>query len=71
MHKDICTRFGKRLRALRLKHEWSQEELAYRVGMAASYLSEVETGKKEPCLRKIDELAQGLRVSLAQMMRGL
>jgi transcriptional regulator with XRE-family HTH domain len=63
MSNDICEQFGKRLRQLRTKQGWSQEELAYRVGMDVSYLSEVENGKKEPCLRKIKELAQGLGVS--------
>jgi len=71
MSNDICADFGKRIRQLRRKHCWSQEELAYRVGMDVSYLSEVEGGKKEPCLRKIKELAQGLGISLSQLMRGL
>jgi transcriptional regulator with XRE-family HTH domain len=36
-----------------------------------SYLSEVENGHKEPCLRKIKELAQGLDVSRSRLMQGL
>jgi transcriptional regulator with XRE-family HTH domain len=58
-------------RQLRVKRGWSQEELAYRVGMDVSFLSELENGKKEPCLRKIKELAQGLGVSVARLMEGL
>jgi transcriptional regulator with XRE-family HTH domain len=71
MSNDICGQFGKRLRQLRVKRGWSQEELAYRVGMDVSFLSELENGKKEPCLRKIKELAQGLGVSVARLMEGL
>lgn len=71
MSNDICEQFGKRLRQLRTKQGWSQEELAYRVGMDVSYLSEVENGRKEPCLRKIQELAQGLGVTLSKLMQGL
>jgi len=71
MSNDICTDFGRRLRQLRLKRKLSQEELAYRVGMDVSYLSEVENGRKEPCLRKIKELAQGLDITMSSMMRGL
>jgi len=71
MSNDICTDFGRRLRQLRLKRKLSQEELAYRVGMDVSYLSEVENGRKEPCLRKIKELAQGLDITVSSMMRGL
>ena len=71
MSNDICTDFGRRLRQLRLKRKLSQEDLAYRVGMDVSYLSEVENGRKEPCLRKIKELAQGLDITVSSMMRGL
>ena len=46
-------------------------KLARRVGMDVSYLSELENGKKEPCLRKMKELAQGLGVPLSRMVRGL
>jgi transcriptional regulator with XRE-family HTH domain len=68
---DICEQFGKRLRQLRKDRGWSQEELAYRVGIDISFLSELENGKKEPCLRKIKELAQGLGIPLSRMVRGL
>jgi len=71
MSNDICEQFGKRLRQLRTKKGWSQEELAYRVGMDVSYLSELENGKKEPCLRKMKEIAQGLGVTMARLMLGL
>ena len=71
MSNNIYGQFGKRLRQLRLKRGLSQEELAYRVGMDVSYLSELENGKKEPCSRKIKGLAQGLGVSVARLMQGL
>ncbi len=71
MSNDVCQDFGKRLRQLRTKQGWSQEELAYRVGMDVSYLSEIENGKKEPCLRKIKELAQGLGITVSRLMQGL
>ncbi len=71
MSSDICELFGKRLRQLRKERGWSQEELAHRVGIDISFLSELENGKKEPCLRKMKELAQGLGVPLSRMVKGL
>ncbi len=71
MAKDICEQFGDRLRQVRRKRKITQEELAHRVGMDVSYLSEVENGRKEPCLRKMKEIAQGLGVTLAELTRGL
>jgi len=39
--------------------------------MDVSYLSEIENGKKEPCLRKIKEIAQGLGVNISRLVQGL
>jgi transcriptional regulator with XRE-family HTH domain len=71
MSTDICEQFGRRLRKLRKERGWSQEELAHRVGIDISFLSELENGKKEPCLRKMKELAQGLGVPLSRMVKEL
>jgi transcriptional regulator with XRE-family HTH domain len=68
---DICEQFGANLRRIRRKHGFTQEELAYRVGMDVSYLSELENGRKEPCLRKMKEISQGLGIALAELLRGL
>jgi transcriptional regulator with XRE-family HTH domain len=68
---DICEQFGTNLRRIRHERGFTQEELAYRVGMDVSYLSELENGRKEPCLRKMKEISQGLGVTLAELLRGL
>lgn len=71
MPQDICEQFGTNLRRIRRKHKLTQEELAHRVGMDVSYLSELENGLKEPCLRKMNEIAQGLGVRITDLFRGL
>jgi transcriptional regulator with XRE-family HTH domain len=71
MANDICEQFGANLRRIRHKHKITQEELAHRVGMDVSYLSELENGRKEPCLRKMKEISQGLGITLAELLRGL
>ncbi len=68
MAHDIVEDFGKRIKKLRLQRKWSQEELAFRSGLDDGYLSDVECGKKEPCLRKIKDLSKALKVSLSKMM---
>jgi len=67
----ICEQCGDRLRQIRRKRQITQEELAHRVGMDVSYLSELENGRKEPCLRKIKEITQGLGITLTELLRGL
>ncbi len=74
---DICTQLGQRLKEIREKKKlrdkegYSQEAVAFRAGMAARYLSDVELGKKELCVRTMNRLAKALDVSLAYLMRGL
>src|SRR5437867_4308107 len=42
-------RFGEKLRALRLCHGWTLQQLATALGYAAiSYMHEIESGKKKP-----------------------
>jgi hypothetical protein len=49
---DICEQFGANLRRIRRKPGFTQEELAHRVGMDVSYLSELENGRKRALLAK-------------------
>ena len=62
--------FRETTRQLRTKRGLSQEDLAYSVATDISYLTELENGKKEPCLRKMKEIAQGLGGTLSRMMQG-
>ena len=41
------------------------------LGVDRSYLSEIETGKKDPSLRVLKTIADGFHLTLAQMLRGL
>jgi transcriptional regulator with XRE-family HTH domain len=67
MSRDIQTRFGKKIRQLRMRQGLTQMDLAERVGMAAAFLSRVEAGRMEPCLGTIQALAQGLKVPLRRI----
>ena len=69
MSSAIWRKFGARLRTLRRKRKWSQEELAYRIGMDVSYLSELENGKKEPCRTRIHRIAKGFGLCISELLR--
>jgi len=60
----IRRRFGARLRELREEKNMLQGELAYRVGIRESFVSDIENAKKEPCLEVIYMRPDGLGVSL-------
>ena len=69
--EDVCLRFGKRVRRLRKERGWTQTYLAVHTGLGRPFISNLETGKKEPCLRSIEILAMAFDLSLAKLMRGL
>ena len=68
---DICVRFGKRLRTLRKRREWTQVYMAEHVGMDRSFISDLENGKKEICIRNLELLARAFEMSVSQLMSRL
>ena len=70
MSTDIRVRLGNRVRTLRLERHWTQVEMAEMLGVDRSYLSEIETGKKDPSLRVLKTIADGFRLSLSQLLQG-
>ncbi len=50
------TDFAKAFRVIRAAHGLQQAELAQRIGISASQLSLIETGKRQPSLKVISNL---------------
>jgi transcriptional regulator with XRE-family HTH domain len=71
MPRDICILLGKRIRELRKRRGWRQIDLAEHAGVNENYISDLETGKKEICVRMLQKIAVGLDVSIAKLMDGL
>jgi transcriptional regulator with XRE-family HTH domain len=69
--KDIKSKLGKRIRAFRLDKGWSQVEMADLLAMNRGYLSEIETGKKDPSLTMLKAIADGLSIPMAELVKGL
>jgi transcriptional regulator with XRE-family HTH domain len=71
MARDICERFGERLRELRKDRGWRQLDLAEQAGISENYVSELELGQKEVCLRTIEVLSRALGVGIDEIMKDL
>ena len=71
MSTDICVRLGKRLRRLRKNKEWTQVYMAEYVGMDRSFISDLENGKKEICIRNLELLATTFGISISKLLSGL
>ncbi len=65
---DPLQLFGIRLAKIRKDNGWSQEQLALESGVARSYLSGVERGKRNIALLNICRLAATLEVPLPELM---
>jgi transcriptional regulator with XRE-family HTH domain len=61
--------FGAVVRELREARGWTQEQLAERANMNASYLGFVERGDNVPTLTIIIQIADGLEVEAAELLR--
>ena len=64
---NINEKLGKRIRSIRRAKGMSQEELAYQSKTDYSYLNEIEAGKRNPSVKRIDAIAKALKVSIKDL----
>lgn len=71
MRKDSKVQFGERVRHLRKKRGWSQEELADACGLHRTYIGAVERGERNISLLNIVAFAHALGVKPANLLEGI
>jgi DNA-binding XRE family transcriptional regulator len=64
------TEFGSRLRARRRELDITQEELSERIGRSQPCLSQWESGRREPSLSDLANLAKCLEISTDYLVLG-
>jgi transcriptional regulator with XRE-family HTH domain len=60
---------GLRVRVLREKRDWSQEDLAHESGLARSFTGAIERGEKDLRLSTLTKLANAFKISVAQLFK--
>jgi transcriptional regulator with XRE-family HTH domain len=68
---NILLRFGERVRDLRTRQGWSQEDFAAECGLDRTYVGGIERGERNLGLRNVELIARTLGISLSQLMKGL
>ena len=68
--KELVAKIGNRIRSLRQNRGMSLNVLAKKTGFAKSYLSEIETLKKEPPIRVISKIAFALEIDILFLLTG-
>jgi transcriptional regulator with XRE-family HTH domain len=64
---DIRTRFGARVRQLRMERGWSQEAFADLAKLHRTYIGSIERGEQNISLANIERVAATLGISLAEL----
>jgi transcriptional regulator with XRE-family HTH domain len=65
----IEKKFGKRVRELRDKTGYSQEDLADLAGIHRTYLGGIERGERNPSLKNIQRIAKALKVPIDELFK--
>lgn len=64
----IQQNIGEKIRILRFQKGLSQEQLALHVGINTSYLGQVERGEKNPTIKTLEKIANGLDCTLENLI---
>ena len=62
---------GMRIKYLRQKRKWSQEDLALNSNINRNYISDLENGRRNPSLEILERIAVGLGISLEELFKGI
>jgi transcriptional regulator with XRE-family HTH domain len=54
-----------------MKHGWTQVDMGEKLGIDRSYISDMERGKKNVCLPTLETIADGLGITVSQVVKGL
>jgi transcriptional regulator with XRE-family HTH domain len=69
MSGEPITAFGVVIKQLRKAHGYSQETLASEASIDRTFLSQMETGRKQPSLLTIFRLAGALKLDVSELLR--
>ena len=69
--RSIVDCFPAVLRKVRIEKGLSQEELADLADLDRTYISQIERGLKSPSLRSLEQIINGLGVSLSELLKRL
>jgi transcriptional regulator with XRE-family HTH domain len=68
MATDICILLGERIRELRKTRQWRQIDLAAHSGLNVIYISDLENGRKEICLRTLQAVATAFDMKITDLL---
>ena len=67
---DIRRQVGQNVKRIRKERDWSQEELAFKSGLHRTYISGIERGARNPTILILARLAETMRVTIDELVKG-
>ena len=68
MSSDVLEKFAKKLNSIRETRGLSQEELAFLCGIDRTYIGRIERLERNPSLVVLQKIADGLGISLIELL---
>jgi len=62
---------GMRIKYLRQKRRWSQEDLALNSSINRNYISDLENGRRNPSLEILERITVALDITLEELFKGI
>lgn len=66
---EISKKFGENLKKIRLEKKMSQGDICRTLGVDRGYISNLETGKRNPTLLTIKRIADALGVPVDRLLK--
>lgn len=68
-HMSVQHRLSQNIQRIRRERGLSQEELAHRAEVHQTYLSGVETGRRNPSVKVVERIANALGVDITELFK--
>lgn len=68
MSQDIKLKLGQRIKEIRIKQGYSQEELASLSKLHRTYISDIERGERNVSVENIEKIAKALKIEPNELL---
>ena len=69
MNEDIKSKLGQKIKELRIKAGYSQEELASLSKLHRTYISDIERGERNVSVENIEKIAKALKIEPNELLK--
>ena len=66
---NSAKKFGENIKRIRLEKQMSQGDICRKLDLDRAYVSNIESGKRNPTLSTIEKIAKALGVSMDELLK--